>query len=40
MTTEAWQIGISVAVLLSYWFLHLGQRLRFPSVVFLLATKS
>jgi cell volume regulation protein A len=37
MSTEAWQIGISVAVLLSYWFLHLGQRLRFPSVVFLLA---
>lgn len=31
-------IALSVAVLLSYWYLHLGRQLRFPSVVFLLLT--
>jgi NhaP-type Na+/H+ or K+/H+ antiporter len=31
-------ILISVCVLVSYWFSHLGRQLRFPSVVFLLAT--
>lgn len=31
-------IGISVCVLVSYWYSHLGRQLRFPSVVFLLAT--
>jgi len=30
-------IAISVCVLVSYWFSHLGRQLRFPSVVFLLA---
>lgn len=29
-------IALSLAVLLSYWFLHLGQQWRLPSVVFLL----
>lgn len=37
MGTEALMIGISVAVLVSYWFSHLGRVLRFPSVIFLLA---
>lgn len=36
MGTEALMIGMSVAVLVSYWFSHLGRVLRFPSVVFLL----
>jgi potassium/hydrogen antiporter len=36
MGTEAFMIAISVAVLVSYWFSHLGRVLRFPSVVFLL----
>lgn len=36
MGTESMLIGISAAVLLSYWFSHLGQIWRFPSVVFLL----
>ncbi len=36
MPTEIALIAISAAVLLSYWFLHLGRVLRFPSVVFLL----
>ncbi|WP_297830626.1 cation:proton antiporter, partial [Thermomonas sp.] len=36
MGTEALMIAISVAVLASYWFSHLGRVLRFPSVVFLL----
>jgi NhaP-type Na+/H+ or K+/H+ antiporter len=38
MGTEAMLIGISAAVLLSYWFSHLGRQLRFPSVIFLIAT--
>jgi len=37
MGTEGLMIGISVCVLVSYWFSHLGRQLRFPSVVFLLA---
>lgn len=37
MGTEVLMIGMSVCVLVSYWFSHLGQQLRFPSVVFLLA---
>lgn len=37
MGTETLMIVISVCVLVSYWFSHLGRRLRFPSVVFLLA---
>lgn len=37
MGTEALMIGISVCVLLSYWFSYLGKQLRFPSVIFLLA---
>lgn len=36
MGTETLMIGLSVAVLVSYWFSHLGRVLRFPSVVFLL----
>jgi cell volume regulation protein A len=36
MGTEGFMIAISVAVLVSYWFSHLGRVLRFPSVVFLL----
>jgi len=38
MGTEALMIAISVCVLVSYWYSHLGSVLRFPSVVFLLAT--
>ncbi|MDE2080699.1 MAG: cation:proton antiporter [Burkholderiales bacterium] len=38
MDTPTLMIGISAAVLLSYWFNHLGRVLRFPSVVFLLLT--
>lgn len=38
MGTEFWMITIGVCVLVSYWFSHLGHQLRFPSVVFLLAT--
>ena len=38
MRTEFLLIGIGAAVLLSYWFHHLGRVLRLPSVVFLLAT--
>jgi len=38
MRTEFLLIGIGAAVLLSYWFVHLGRVLRLPSVVFLLAT--
>ncbi len=38
MGTETALIGISAAVLLSYWFSHLGRRLRIPSVVFLIGT--
>ena len=37
MGTEALMIGLSVCVLVSYWFSYLGKQLRFPSVVFLLA---
>ena len=37
MGTEALMIGISVCVLVSYWFSHLARQLRFPSVIFLLA---
>jgi NhaP-type Na+/H+ or K+/H+ antiporter len=37
MGTEGLMIVISVCVLVSYWFSHLGRVLRFPSVVFLLA---
>lgn len=37
MATETLMIGISVCVLVSYWFSHLGKQLRFPSVIFLLA---
>ena len=36
MGTEALMIGISVCVLVSYWFSHLGRQLRFPSVILLL----
>lgn len=36
MATESLLIGLSVAVLVSYWFLHLGRVWRFPAVVFLL----
>ncbi|MDE2146134.1 MAG: hypothetical protein KGJ24_05550 [Burkholderiales bacterium] len=36
MDTPTVMIGISAAVLLSYWFNHLGRVWRFPSVVFLL----
>ena len=36
MDTPVVMIGISAAVLLSYWFNHLGRVLRFPAVVFLL----
>lgn len=35
--TDAALIVISVSVLLSYWFSHIGRRFRLPSVVFLLA---
>lgn len=38
MGTETMLIGISAAVLLSYWFSHLGRRLRIPSVVFLIGS--
>lgn len=38
MGTEPMLIGISAAVLLSYWFSHLGRQLRFPAVIFLIAT--
>lgn len=38
MRTEFLLIGIGAAVLLSYWYVHLGRVLRLPSVVFLLAT--
>ena len=38
MRTEHLLIGIGMAVLLSYWFVHLGRVLRLPSVVFLLGT--
>ena len=38
MDTSAVLVLISLAVLLSYWYLHLGRRLRFPAVVFLLLT--
>ena len=38
MDTPTVMIGISAAVLLSYWFNHLGRVLRFPAVVFLLLT--
>lgn len=38
MHTPVVMIGISAAVLLSYWFNHLGRVLRFPAVVFLLFT--
>jgi len=38
MPTEYALIGISAAVLLSYWYLHLAQLLRFPAVAFLLVT--
>ncbi len=38
MDTPVVMIGISAAVLLSYWFNHLGRVLRFPTVVFLLLT--
>ncbi len=31
-------MGISAAVLVSYWYMHLAKVLRFPAVVFLLAT--
>ncbi len=37
MGTEATLIVISACVLMSYWFSHLGRRLRVPSVVLLLA---
>lgn len=37
MGTEATLIVISACVLVSYWFSHLGRRLRVPSVVLLLA---
>ena len=36
MGTEALLIVISVCVLVSYWFSHLGRQLRFPSVILLL----
>ena len=38
MPTEYALIGISAAVLLSYWYSHLAQVLRFPAVIFLLLT--
>ncbi|MGA1325056.1 MAG: cation:proton antiporter [Rubrivivax sp.] len=38
MDTSTALVLISVAVLLSYWYLHLGRQLRFPAVVFLLLT--
>ncbi len=38
MDTSTVLVLISLAVLLSYWYLHLGRQLRFPSVVFLLLT--
>lgn len=38
MDTSVAMIGISGAVLLSYWFNHLGGVLRLPAVVFLLLT--
>ena len=38
MGTETLMITISVCVLVSYWYSHLGSVLRFPSVVFLMAT--
>ena len=38
MDTSVVLVLISLAVLLSYWYLHLGRRLRFPAVVFLLLT--
>ncbi|HEY1090664.1 MAG TPA: hypothetical protein VGE47_06205, partial [Burkholderiaceae bacterium] len=38
MTTEVMLIGISAAVLLSYWFSHLSRVLRFPVVIFLLGS--
>lgn len=38
MDTSAALVLISLAVLLSYWYLHLGRQLRFPAVVFLLFT--
>ena len=38
METSTALVVISVAVLLSYWYLHLGRQLRFPAVVFLLLT--
>lgn len=38
METSTALVAISVAVLLSYWYLHLGRQLRLPAVVFLLLT--
>ena len=38
MSTEYALIGISAAVLLSYWYSHLARVLRLPAVIFLLAT--
>ncbi len=38
MDTPVVMIGISAAVLVSYWYTHLGRVLRFPAVVFLLLT--
>ncbi len=38
MSTEYALIGISAAVLLSYWYSHLARVLRLPAVIFLLVT--
>ena len=38
MGAETLMIGAAVAVLLSYWYMHLAQRLRVPSVMLLLFT--